>query len=79
MFELLGTTTGCVRVMLRSRSVRLLRQRAMAYNVRGDTLKHWAIYRLFVNGRPFHNATDEKYLVEHWRDPYWLNRGIGGA
>lgn len=76
MFELLGTTTGCIRIMLKARSVQALRAKARTYNIQGDTLKHWAIYRPFVQGRPFHNATDERYLVEHWQDPYWLNRGF---
>ena len=39
-----------------------------------NNLAHWAIYRPFVHGRPFHNATDERYLIEHSNSPYWLNR-----
>ena len=74
MAELLGTTSGCVRVMLKG-TLPELRRKAKAYKCNGDSLKHWAIYRAYVQGRPFHNATDERFLIEHHNDPYWLNRG----
>ena len=42
-----------------------------------NDLRRWAIYRSYVNGRPFHNATDESYLIEH-DDIYWHNRESKG-
>lgn len=68
---LLGTEHNSVRVMRKSNSLRPLREY-------GATLRHYAIYREFISGRGlgrFHNATDERYLVEHRNDPYWVNRG----
>ena len=38
-----------------------------------NDLRHWAVYHPFVKGRPFHNATDPAFLVEHNNSPYWLN------
>ena len=70
-FELLGTQKAKGRIMLTGATVKELRSDAIALE-----LDHWAIYKTFANGRPFHNATDEAYLVEHFRDPYWLNRGV---
>ena len=46
-------------------------QRARRF-IKANNLARWAIYRPYVNGRPFHNATDPDYLIEH-NDPYWRN------
>lgn len=70
-FELLGTHKCKGRTLIAGATVAGLRNEAI-----GLELDHWAIYKAFVTGRPFHNATDEAYLVEHFRDPYWLNRGV---
>jgi len=40
-------------------------------------LDDWALYKAYHQGRPFHNATDERYLIDH-DDPFWRNvRGEG--
>lgn len=70
-YELLGTHKNKGRILIARATVAELRSEAI-----GLELDHWAIYKAFVSGRPFHNATDEAYLVEHFNDPYWLNRGV---
>ena len=70
MAELLGTDRYNCRVLLRGRP-RKLKAQAMAQG-----LRHWAIYRSCTVHGPFHNATDERYLLWHHEDPYWLNRGV---
>ena len=42
----------------------------------GRTLQRWAIYWERMIWGEFHNSTDERYLVAHWNDHYWLNRGF---
>ena len=64
---LIGSDQLCCRTMYTG-TMRKVKQMAAANN-----LKHWAIYRQYVNGRIFHNATDPAYLVEHNNDPFWLN------
>ena len=70
MAELLGTDRHGCRVLLRGRAEKMGAQ-AIAQG-----LRHWAIYRGCTVQGPFHNATDERYLLWHHEDPYWLNRGI---
>lgn len=68
IYCLLGSDTGQCRVIKNDNSLPRLR----SY---GATLAHYAIYHNMVNGRNFHNSTDEKFLVEYHNDPYWQNRG----
>ena len=42
----------------------------------GRALAYWAIFWDHLSHGPFHNATDDRYLVAHWRDPFWLNCGF---
>ena len=42
----------------------------------GRNLAYWAIFWDPLSHGPFHNATDSRYLVAHWRDPFWLNCGF---
>ena len=70
---LIGTDRLCCRTMYTG-TMRKAKQMAAANN-----LKHWAIYRQYVNGRIFHNSTDPAYLVEHHNDPYWLNNGVASV
>ena len=42
----------------------------------GRNLAYWAIFWDHLSHGPFHNATDSRYLVAHWRDPFWLNCGF---
>ena len=70
---LLGTHQGQIRTMFEG-TLPKVRHFAKVNN-----LKHWAIYRPYFQGRPFHNATDERYLIEHCNSPYWLNRGFEGV
>ena len=44
----------------------------MILSQRGQDMLRWAVYRTSYHGRPFHNATDSKYLVCH-DDVYWHN------
>ena len=62
MPQLLGTTKNQCRV---SHKGSLLKLREIA-----NGLSCWAIYRDYVNGKPFHNATDETFLIEH-NDPFF--------
>jgi len=73
--ELLGSTTGNVRVLLKG-TVNQLRARAKVYKCNGHPLKHWAIYVCYTKWGHFHNATDDRFLVEHWQDLFWLNNGV---
>lgn len=65
MPQLLGSTKSGMAVLYKGR-LSYLRKIAKA-------LRRWAIYRDYVQGRPFHNATDERYLIDH-DDLYWHNR-----
>jgi len=71
--ELIGTTHNNVRVLYKGSLAKL---RRIAKDPKAN-LKHSAIYRQVVGSETFHNATDERFLVEHYHDPYWLNRGVG--
>ena len=42
----------------------------------GRSLAYWAIFWDHLSHGQFHNATDDRYLVAHWRDPFWLNCGF---
>ena len=70
MAELLGTDQRGCRV---GRSGRPGKLQVWA---KAQGLRFWAIYRSHTMGGPFHNATDERYLLWHHQDPYWLNRGV---
>jgi len=70
-YELLGTTKGRVRYLLHGVTVEEVRRKVAEWG-----FISYAIYKTSVNGRRFHNATDEDFLVEHFNDPYWLNRGV---
>lgn len=75
MAELLGTTTGGSRILLRG-TLEQLRMLAVDCRCNEEPLRHWAIYRGWMQSVRFHNATDERFLIEHHNDPYWLNRGV---
>ena len=38
-------------------------------------LREWAIYR---NDQHFHSTTQKEYLVKHFNDQYWINKGVEG-
>ena len=40
-----------------------------------ENLTDWSIYRAYLNGKPFHNATDEAFLLDH-DSRYWRNRKL---
>ena len=67
MYCLIGTSHNNVRVMEKSRNITKLRKF-------GKGLKHYAIYHEYRNGKQFHNATDQEFLVEYRRDPYWAGQ-----
>lgn len=66
MPQLIGQTRQNVGVLYHGPLARLRRLAA--------SLREYAIYRDTVHGYPFHNSTDERYLIEH-DSPYWRNRG----
>ena len=68
MPQLLGTTQNGCRVIMRGSSSRMRKLAAQ------NNLAHWAIYRDCTINGPFHNATDESYLLSYHNDPYWINR-----
>lgn len=63
-YHLLGTTKNSVRTHYESTSLKELREF-------GSQLRYYSIYKQYHNGRMFHNATDENFLVEHKDDPFW--------
>jgi len=65
---LLGTNKKQCRVMRQGSFPQLV--------VFGRHLAHWAIYHERMMWGLFHNGTDERYLVIHWKDHYWINRGF---
>ena len=40
--------------------------------IRTHKPERWAVYKQVHNGREFHNATDQDFLVDH-NDSYWFN------
>ena len=70
MAELLGKDKWECRILWRGKPHEL-EERA-----KERQLRYWAVYRSHSVHGPFHNATDERYLLCHHEDPYWLNRGI---
>ena len=68
MYCLLGSDKNQCRVMRKSNDQFALREY-------GLTLNEYAIYRNMWQGRNFHNATDERFLIEYYNSPYWNNRG----
>ena len=65
---LLGTNKRQCRVMIEGSFPQLV--------TAGRDLQRWAIYHAYMMWGPFHNSTDERYLVAHWQDHYWINRGF---
>lgn len=68
---LLYTTTNSVRCRLEGTERALRRFLREA----GSQIRLWSLYRDFYQGRPFHNATDSDYLVDH-DDPYWNDKEV---
>jgi hypothetical protein len=45
-----------------------------------QTFDHCAIYRMYdAKGNRFHSTADEAFLVKHYNDPFWINRGVKSA
>lgn len=71
MYILIGTDPCNCRTMREHKSIDFLRQWGR------ETLKFYAIYRPFANhGQSFHSSADHDFLIEHYRDPYWINNGV---
>lgn len=65
MYELLYTKLSC-RGLLRGNKKEIYKY------LHDINPEQWAVYFTIFRGEVFHNATDEKFLVDH-NDNYWFN------